>query len=261
MEPQKQEDSRPWWEKFYNDSPFIAYLEDAQKDDIEEALAFLISRLNLASGNTVFDQCCGTGSLSLGLAKRGMTAYGCDIANSMIAKAQADAKDLGLEDIAHYIVADAFSYACPVPADAAFNWYTSFGYSDDDDNLLMLQQAYKSLRPGGRFALDYPNAAVVMGKFKKSMVKRIDTTGGELVVTRESTIDARHGRLLQTWTFFAPDGIRSTFDSSVRIYLPNDLCRMLEEVGFGEIELYGNTAGDWLNLETNRCIVVARRPI
>jgi SAM-dependent methyltransferase len=254
------EDKRSWWEKFYNDSPFIFYLEDAHKDDIDDTLAFLTSKLDLAEGSTVFDQCCGIGSLSLALAMRGITVYGCDIAGSMIARAQADARHSGVDGLTHFAVADAFTYVCPTPADAAFNWYTSFGYAGDEDNLLMFQQAYSSLKPGGRFALDYPNVAVVLGKFKKSMVKHIGTTGGEMIVTRESAIDARNGRLLQTWTFLSADGTCSSFDSSVRLYLPNDLCRMLEEVGFGEIELYGNTAGDWLNLETNRCIVVAKRP-
>ena len=133
-ESDKARDTRSWWEKFYNDSPYIVYLEDSHKYDIEEASDFLSGKLELTPGDTAFDQCCGIGSLSLFLAQRGIKIYGCDIATSMIAKAQADALALGVQDITQYSVADAFSYTSPTPADAAFNWYTSFGYAEDEQN-------------------------------------------------------------------------------------------------------------------------------
>ena len=245
---------------FFNDSPYDIYLADSHKEDIPDALAFLTAKLELAPGKILFDQCCGLGSLAVPLARNGVQVYGCDIAVAMIEEARASAaRDIISQQNAHFVVADAFHYTCPEPADAACNWYTSFGYGDDQSNQQMLAQAYASLKSGGRFALDYPNTAVVLGKFRKSMVKRIPHPKGELLVTRESRVDPRSGRLMQTWTFIEADGTRSAFEGSVRIYLPRDLCAMLEEVGFGDLELYGNTEGDLLSLETNRCIIVGRK--
>jgi SAM-dependent methyltransferase len=257
----KSADRRSWYEKFFNDSPYLAYLKHQHLVHLEDAVAFVKNKLELKEGQIVFDQCCGNAAVGACLAADGIKVYGCDIAPKMVEAAWENARSKGAaaEANANFVVADAKEYQCPEPADAAINWFTSFGYGDDDDNQMLLARVYESLKSGGRFALDYPNTAVVLGKFRKSMVQNIPTEGGDLLVTRESRVDARNGRLEQSWTFVEADGTRSSFDGSVRIYLPSDLCAMLEEAGFVGLELFGNTAGDWLSLESNRCIIIASK--
>lgn len=44
------------------------------------------------------------------------------------------------------------------------------------------------------------------------------------------------------------------------MYLPHDLIRLFENVGFGQIELYGSRSGEAFDLDNKRCIVVGTRP-
>jgi hypothetical protein len=57
-----------------------------------------------------------------------------------------------------------------------------------------------------------------------------------------------------------PDGARAVRESSVRLYMPHDLAAMLRRAGFADVELFGGIKGDRLELDSGRCIAVARRP-
>jgi hypothetical protein len=83
---------------------------------------------------------------------------------------------------------------------------------------------------------------------------------GELVLVRESSLDLVAGAIDKRWTYFLPDGRRVRHRSRVRLYLPHELDRLLREVGFVDVELFGSIAGEPLSLDTPRCICRARRP-
>lgn len=151
------EPQEDWWLKFYQDTPFIQYLDDAHQEDREDILAFIAGHTTLQAGAVIYDQCCGVGSISLPLAGKGHTVYGTDLCTQFIEEAQRRAEILQVQDRAHYSLADATTYITPTPCDLVLNLYTSFGYGDDDVNLAMLKRARGSLKAGAPFLLDFPN--------------------------------------------------------------------------------------------------------
>jgi hypothetical protein len=120
----------------------------------------------------------------------------------------------------------------------------------------MLRSAFQTLKPGGRFALDYQHVPRVLRDFQSCLVRR----SGETVVLRESRVDLAAGELAQTWTFFLPDGRRIIRRSAVRLYLPHVLGEMMRAAGFIELSYHGGVNGEALELESPRCIVVGVRP-
>jgi SAM-dependent methyltransferase len=46
--------------------------------------------------------------------------------------------------------------------DVALSWFTSFGYFEDKENLIVLKNINKHLREKGLLLLDIPNASVRM---------------------------------------------------------------------------------------------------
>ena len=159
-------------------------------------------------------------------------------------------------------VADAFAFVAPRPCDAAFNWFTSFGYHRDDRvNQGMLSRAFESLRPGGRFALDYVCVPRVLREFRAyPCAHRRTLTEGDVWVVEEPSVDFVAGMFQTSWTFLYPDGRSETRHSENRTYLPNELLALFHSAGFRDLELYGSTAGDSFDRMSRRLIVVGQRP-
>jgi SAM-dependent methyltransferase len=248
-----------WWASFYDDNLAEMFLVRADPAELEGTLAFLTARLDLAPGKTAFDQCCGIGGLSIPLAERGVRMIGIDLCEPYIRRAREQLADRGLDCRFH--AADAFEFVPEQPCDAAFNWYSSFGYAPEDErNQQMLRRVFAALKPGGRFALDFPNMAGVLGDFKECMVRRHRTADKELLLLRESRLNLAGGMLEQQWTYVFPGDRRVVHHSAVRLYLPHNLADLLAGCGFTEIEFFGSIRGEPLALHSPRCIVLTRRP-
>ncbi len=248
----------PWVGALYDDwlAEQLLVRDDAE---LEGTLAFLEEKLRLAPGRRVLDQCCGIGTLMLPLAARGLVVVGVDQAEGYVERARTEATRRGLRVEVH--AADAGAFVPAAPVDAAFNWWTSFGYGvTDEENRRMLARVFAALVPGGRFALDTMNVPGVLRHFQRDVVLRRHTSRGEVVLLRETTLDLRAGRMNKHWSYFLGGERRVEHDSSVRMYMPEAIVALLEGVGFAGVELYGSVAGEELGIDSGRLIAVATRP-
>ena len=80
-----------------------------------------------------------------------------------------------------------------------------------------------------------------------------------VLVLEAATPDFRRGMIDSEWTFLHPDGRRDRRHVSTRMYMPHEIVAMLERCGFGIDGLYGSVDGEPFELESRRCIVVARK--
>ncbi len=248
----------PWVGALYDD-----WLADQllvrDEAELEGTLRFLTEQLALAPGKRVLDQCCGIGTLMMPLAERGLSVVGVDQAVGYIERARGEATRRGLPLEAH--AADAGVFVPTTPVDAAFNWWTSFGYgATDAENREMLARAFESLVSGGRFALDTMNVPGVLRHFQRDVVVHRQTARGEVLLLRETTIDLRAGRMNKRWTYFVDGERRVEHPSSVRLYMPEAIVAFFESVGFVDVALFGSIAGEPLGLDSGRLIAVGRRP-
>ncbi len=250
------DDRDPWVRDFYQHPLTEAVL--TQGEATQRIADRLWSLLELASGSRVFDQCCGDGSLSLELARRGTRGYGVDISAPFIDAAKR-ASTAGSE--LRFSVADASAWATPAPCDAGFNWGTGFGcFPEDSKNQAMLDCAARSLRSGALFVLDYYNVAGVLANFRAEFSYARERAGEEVHITRTSELDLRAGTLHQVWRLSAGGKAPTQLPrTTTRLYLPRELCAMLERAGFSVVALFGSAEGEALSLESPRCLVLARR--
>ena len=207
-----------WWQSFYDDTPFELYMVRSNEAELEESIAFLREKLHLTAGATIFDQCCGFGAMSIPLAERGFRMFGADLCKKYIAMAKqavaskSDKTKSGKTGSAKgksrktasstakldatFTVADAFDFVPRVACDAAFNWYTSFGYADEDEqNMKMVARAFAALKPGGHYALDFLNMPMIMQAFKTSMSTTLHSPQGDIVQTRKCSFDLYKGTM------------------------------------------------------------------
>lgn len=251
-----------WWETLYDDLLAKVLLESTSEKDIKDTVVFLQNILKIKPGDRVFDQCCGTGRLSLALSRLGHNVVGVDLIDSYIKKAKSHSKlDLNSSNNCQFICDDAFNYIPSQPAQAAFNWWTSFGYSERDAvNIEMIKRAFDSLSAGGRFALDFMNVPGLYRSFQPQVVIRIKEDEGELVLIRESRIDHATGMMHKAWTYFLANGNKVEHQSQVRLYTPHQLYEFFIECGFEDVVIYGDIDGSELTLFSPRCIITGRKP-
>ncbi len=248
----------PWWHTLYDDNLAAMLLDNNDVNEIENTLKFLIKYLSLTPNKRVFDQCCGTGRLALALA-RNHEVIGIDLIRDYIESAKSKVENNKLN--AEFIVADAFEYTLFEPVDIAINWWTSFGYSDDDQqNTLMIKHAFNSIKDNGFYALDFMNVPGIYRHFSKDVVTSVVNNGEELTLVRKSTIDFSKDRLVKEWRYFTKDGETATHYSDVSLYTPGQLIEMFEKTGFVDVHLYGDLDGNALTLDSPRCIVVGKKP-
>lgn len=146
-------DKTPWFASWF-DSPYYPILY--QHRDYEEAERFidhLLQSLAPATGSHVLDLACGRGRHSIYINKAGHTVTGIDLSPESIADARKSATE-GLD----FLVGD-MRDDIPGNYNYIFNLFTSFGYFDDPkENLEVLHNIRRALKPGGTLVLDFMNA-------------------------------------------------------------------------------------------------------
>ncbi|RUW19885.1 class I SAM-dependent methyltransferase [Mesorhizobium sp. M1E.F.Ca.ET.041.01.1.1] len=195
--------------------------------------------LSLREGSSVLELGCGYGRISNRLAEKGARVTGLDMSAILLKKAEADATERRVA--VEYILGDMRSLPWRDRFDAAFLWYTTFGYFDEADNERVLHEAASSLRKGGRLLIDQLNRfAVLRDKSPTHDIVqhnddlRIDITNYDALADRQNTerIVVRNGCVRRTRL-------------SVRHYGFSEYVRMLRSAGFETVKAYGLEGGDF----------------
>jgi len=246
------------WQEFYDDNLANMLLVRRDAAELQKTLNFICEQTKIAPGVTVFDQCCGIGSLSLPLAARGYHVTAIDQSERYIKRAK---KTRNTQQV-DFIAADARAFICDRKCDAAINWWTSFGHAENDSgNLQMLARAYDSLLPGGKYIVDYLHLPGVLRSFQPHVITRRQGADGKHILIRESVINLEKGIMEKLWLYILPDGTRVQHASQLRLYMPQQLSSMLLQAGFANVELFGSIDGERIHLDSQRCIAVAQKAV
>jgi SAM-dependent methyltransferase len=231
---------------------YLYFYETFLDDELSDAQAELIWRaLRLGEGNEVLDVPCGHGRIANRLAARGARVTGLDADAFFLERARADAAARGVE--VEYVQGDMRELAWEERFDAVVNWFTSFGYFDDAGDAAWLASARRTLKRGGRLAIDIHSRDVFM---RNRMPAAVFERDGDLVVDRFS-FDVTTGRETTERWMVRGGNVRKT-EYSVRFYTYTELRSLLLGAGFTSVEAIGHD-GKPLTLESRRMIVIATR--
>lgn len=253
------QENKNWCEEFFDDLFAEHHLVRTDEKELQETIAFLEEKLHLKPKTTIFDQCCGVGSLSIALAQKGYNVTGMDLIHSYIERARRDAGTANI--CCTFAAADAHDYITPVPCDAAINWWTSFGYTPDDaQNIKMLHCVAASLKTGGWFAMDYMNSPQRLKAFGASLYSVSEIKKENCTITWESYLDSPNNMIVKKWIYTGADGKKiEKQGGGAKLYMRSDLEKMFTTCGFKNIQFYGSMAGEPLDDASPRCIVVAQK--
>lgn len=217
---------------------------ETDADAVEEALA-------LDAGSHVLDVPCGHGRLSNRLAGRGYEMAGLDRSEAFLEMARADAAERGVE--VDYRRGDMRDLPYPDDSfDAAYNYFTSFGYFDDADNRQVLSEAARVVGPSGRFLVEMLHHDGIVADFAESQVTRAGDDDDLMV--DEFEYDPATGRTRTLRTAFV-DGKRHESTHSVRLYTAPELEVRFEDAGFDVVAVYGESMEN-LTIDSSQMLVV-----
>lgn len=223
---------RAWYETAFGREYLEIY---AHRDaaDAERALAFLDREQILRAGNRVLDLGCGNGRHSLPLCQRGLRVHGLDLSQALLLDFRRRARcDVPL--VRGDMRRLPYRAAC---FDVVLSLFTSFGYFEtDEENWEVLAEVARVLRPGGRFVLDFLNAARVREDLRPRS-ERVLPSGLRVVETRR--VDQSAGRVVKRVEIQSA-GDRCEWEESVRLFGWAEIASSLRSHGFAEARLFGD---------------------
>lgn len=239
-------------ERFWEETAFFQFSERAwiaAKDQVEA----IIKLLGLAPGMRILDMPCGPGRHALEFARRGFQVTGVDLTSAFIAQARERAEKEGLS--AEFLREDMRKFQRKNFYDVGLNLFTSLGYFDDPaEDKKVLENFFSSLRPGGLFLIDVRGKETLARDFRPRDWREQE---GALILEQMEIIEG-WSRVRTRWIVIK-NGERKEFVLTLRLYSGAELKRLLEDVGFGEVQLFGDFSGNPYGPEARRLIAVGRK--
>ncbi len=220
---------KEWFTEWF-DSPYYHILY--KKHDEKEArrtLDNMLSALNLSANARIMDLACGKGRHARYLAEKGFDVTGLDISLHSIEYAS-QFEQPGLTFYQHDMrLPFRINYY-----DAIVNFFTSFGYFDNDaDHLKSLKNIHKGLKTNGLLLLDYFNSAWVRKALVPAETKEID--GIQFHATKR--LDEKH---VYKKVEFDVNGQSYSFEERVRLFTLSEFETLMQQAGLTIKATYGD---------------------
>ncbi len=245
-----------WWRRFFesSDSLELSYFPDHRETARE--VAGLRTLLGLSPDDLIADVCCGYGRHLIPLVNQGFRVIGLDASEMMIDDGRRLLREAGLHaplvrgDAAHLPYADG-------SFDVVMNLFNSFGYFiDEGQNVRVLTEFARVLKPGGRLFLDTRNREFQI--LYAPYCQPVTTADGQDLVMRcKYRRDKK--RMESRWSLpHDPEAV--VHEASIRLYGLDELKELLAAAGFEELGVYGTYQGDPFEGFRRQLLYVGRKP-
>jgi cyclopropane fatty-acyl-phospholipid synthase-like methyltransferase len=242
-----------WWKGLFSDLWLDVQRALKTDEETHAEVGFIEKVLQLVPQSTVLDVPCGIGRHSIELAVRGHQVAGVDIALPLLNGARQKAKEHDVE--IRWEHRDMRDLPWKGEFDAAFCFWGSFGYFDDDGNAEFLDSVSSALKQGGRFLLDTHVAETLLPRLVEQMGwKKV----GNITVLEERHYDHVSARTTTEWTLMQ-DGRTFKASSVIRLYTFRELSELLERFGFGNLEAYGSLDSSAFRVGSPRLYLVSTK--
>jgi ubiquinone/menaquinone biosynthesis C-methylase UbiE len=140
--------------------------------------------------------------------------------------------------------------------DAVLCLFSSIGYRGEDADRQTFGEFLRVLRPRGALVIETQHRDHLMTILQERGWEHLE---GDAVLLEERTFDYVAGEIEIVHTLAPADALRRSVTYRLRVYTATELTRMLEAVGFSDIDCFGDLEGTELSRET-RLVFRARKP-
>lgn len=191
----------------------------------------------------ILELCCGTGRLTIPIAKDGYNISGVDFTSSMINEAKVKAAKEGLE--IDFIEADIRTLDLPEKYDFIFIPFNSIHHLYENEDLFKAFQVVKNhLKEGGLFLLDCfnPNIQYIVEseKQEQEIAKYTTDDGREILIKQTLRYENKTQINRIEWHYFINDEFDSTQNLDMRLFFPQELDSYLKQMDFKIFHKFGS---------------------
>jgi SAM-dependent methyltransferase len=252
---------RKEWFAGWFDSPYYHILyQNHNEQDAQNFINALVNHLtpqylkqnpeiathpNPQSQIRILDLACGKGRHSRYMASKGFDVTGTDLSTQSIEFARQSETD----NLTFYQHDMRKSFRINY-FDFIFNFFTSFGYFDkDEDNILALKKVHEGLKENGIFVLDYFNSEWVKSTLKTDYIQK---AGGIDFHIKKRIED---GHVIKTIKFLA-SGVEYKFQEKVRLFSLKDFEHLFAASGLKIIEKFGDYELNAFDKKTSKRLII-----
>lgn len=209
----------------------------------------------------ILELCCGTGRLTLPIAKKGYNICGVDYTPSMLEQAKAKASEAGLE--INFIESDIRTLNLREKFDLIFIPFNSIHHLYKNEDLFKALSGVKNhLKDGGLFLLDCfnPNIQYIVEAAKEQQViaEYTTTDGREVLIKQTMHYESTKQINRIEWHYFINGEFDSIQNLDMRIFFPQELDSYLEWAGFNIIHKFGSFEEEAFNNSSEKQIFVCK---
>lgn len=226
---EKINDKESWFVSWFDSDYYHSLYSNRDETEARDFIVKLCEVLSPSSQSKVLDLACGKGRHTRTLASLDLDVCGLDLSENSIAFAKQFEKDnlrFDRHDMREVFMESHFDYI--------FNFFTSFGYFDtEEDHYLAISSIAKNLKAGGVFVMDYLNSEFVATNLVRENKKTID--GIEFSLKRK----CENGYFVKD--IYIRDGAENFhFQEKVRSFDLSDFELMLGDAGLELTKTYGD---------------------
>lgn len=250
-----------WWKSLFDEVYLVTDARSIGDGTVtRREVDLFCDLLPLRPGDRILDLCGGQGRHSLELSARGFG--GCtvlDYSRILIEHGRFIAADRRCE--IDFVQGDAADTGLPGESfDHVLILGNSLGYLPGaEDDLRIMREARRLLRPGGWFLVDVTDGALIRETFTPNAWHEIE---GDIVVCRQREIEKDLVRAREV-VLSKEQGLVRDRTYAIRIYDPEKLAGHVREAGFADVELHQGFSsrddGEDRGFMNHRFIVTARK--
>ncbi len=230
-----------WWENYFDKETIDLHKASLALGQTDTEARLLPNILEVESGDSILDLCCGYGRLAVPLAMAGYRVTGVDISSTALDQLKSAAEENSVRIRA--VQADMRSLPFTDEFDAAILMNHSFGvFHNDLDNRTVINACARGMRSGAVLLIELHNPATMsefLGGAKGTDVVRMGRWDVNLdwsYIDSESVFQMRFvwhrgQRRIEKW-------------HRLKIYDVQELESMCQESGFSRVEFYADLTGD-----------------
>lgn len=223
------------WDELFDESYGLFYApffsEERTRDEAEAAARLA----EVPPGGEILDCPCGFARHALVLAKLGYRVTGAD--RSQVQLAEAERRQAGEAPWPRLVRADYRELPFPAQSfDAVLCLFTSLGYLERDEDVAVLSEFRRVLRPGGSLVVETMHRDRLARVFEP---RDWDAHPDGGLILRERDFDAVAGTVANHQLYIPPEGERVSRRFVVRVYTVGEWVAMARAAGFSAVECFG----------------------
>ncbi|MEQ8237897.1 MAG: class I SAM-dependent methyltransferase [Cyclobacteriaceae bacterium] len=209
----------------------------------------------------ILELCCGTGRLTLPIAKEGYQIHGVDNSPSMLQQAKEKASKEGL--VIDFIEADIRTLELPEKYDLIFIPFNSIHHLYKNEDLFKVFKVVKNhLNAGGLFLMDCynPNIQLIVEGEQglKDMAEYTTKDGREVLIKQVMRYENETQINRIEWHYFIDGAFNSIQNLDMRMYFPQELDAYLQWNRFNILHKFGSFTSEAFNDHSEKQIFVCQ---